>query len=244
MNNLGIVIAEERFARRAHTQAFLKLFRAAVRDPRHLWREALHMILFLLEQAFRNKQGHHHIFMPQRLETPIEVIADILPQRRAVRSHHHAAAHAGIGGKLRFLHNVRIPLGEIFLHGGNFLHHFLLLCHLPKNRLSRDFNMKLLVNLIIVIPGGFFKFFRRGRQRLSETTAQAIQKRALHLHCEARVPICHRSLYLSFGFAKKDTNSPLIIAAVMPAAPAVNGPVSTPSKPWLATASFVPFANR
>ena len=57
MNNLGIVIAEERFARRAHTQAFLKLFRAAVRDPRHLWREALHMILFLLEQAFRNNRG-------------------------------------------------------------------------------------------------------------------------------------------------------------------------------------------
>ena len=49
--------------------------------------------------------------------------------------------------------------------------------------------------------------------------------------------------YLLFGFAKKETTSPDSTAAVIPAEPAHNGPVRTPSNPFSRIASLVPFTR-
>ena len=46
------MLAEDGFGGGTDAQPLLELFLTAVGDPGHLRREALHMILFLLQQAF------------------------------------------------------------------------------------------------------------------------------------------------------------------------------------------------
>ena len=130
MDDIRIVLAEQRLGGRAHAKALLELFAAAVGDPRHLRRKALDMILFLLQKAFGDEHGHTDILVPRLLEHTVQNVLDILPDRIRIRADDHAALHTGIAHKLRFFHDVGIPLGEIVLHRGDGLHHLLVLCHM------------------------------------------------------------------------------------------------------------------
>ena len=51
---------------------------------------------------------------------------------------------------------------------------------------------------------------------------------------------CSFLFYFDFGFVRNDTTTPDSIAAVIPAAPALNGPVKIPSQPYSLIACFVP----
>jgi len=49
--------------------------------------------------------------------------------------------------------------------------------------------------------------------------------------------------HLAFGLPKNEATIPQITAAIIPAAPAVNGPVNTPKSPSFSIAVFVPSAS-
>ena len=129
VDDVGIVLAEQRFAGGAHAQALLQLFLAAHGDPCHLGGEALYVVLFLLQQAFRDEHGHIDVLVAGGLEHPVEDMLDILPDGIAVGADDHAAADAAVIDQLGLFNDVGIPLCEIVLHRGDFGYHFLLICH-------------------------------------------------------------------------------------------------------------------
>ena len=90
------MVAEKRLGGRAHAEAFLKFFFAAVRYPRNLGGKPFDMVLFFLKQTFGDKHRHHDVLMTECLETRVKVVAYVLPQRCAVGANNHTAAHAGI----------------------------------------------------------------------------------------------------------------------------------------------------
>ena len=57
------VIAEQRLARGPYAESFGKLLRTAVGNPGALRREALDMVLFLLQQALRDQHGHRDVLV-------------------------------------------------------------------------------------------------------------------------------------------------------------------------------------
>ena len=63
------------------------------------------------------------------LNALVQFIAVILPDRISGRFDNHAALYTGVIRKLCFLYDVRIPLGEIFIHRCDGFYHFLFLCH-------------------------------------------------------------------------------------------------------------------
>ena len=130
VDDVGVVLAEQRFRRGAHAQALRQRLAAAVGHPGHLGCEALHVVFFLLQKAFRDEQGHIDVFMSQRLEALVHLLLDQLPDGVAVGADDHAALDAGIVDQVRLFDHVRIPLGEILLHGGDRLYHFfVVVCH-------------------------------------------------------------------------------------------------------------------
>ena len=130
---LGIHGAEDRLARGAHGQALLQLLAAALGHPRHLRREALHVLGLLEQQAFGDEHGHIHVFMPGVLEAAVELLLDALPDGEAVGADDHAAANRRVVNQLALENHVGIPLGEIHVARGDVLHEALLLfgvlCH-------------------------------------------------------------------------------------------------------------------
>ena len=165
MDDLGVVVAKHRFGCRAHAQPLGQLLLAAVGDPRHFGSKAFHMVFFALQQAFRNKKRHHDVFMPQRLEPRVQIVADILPQRRRVRAHDHAAAHAAIRRQLGFFDHIGIPLGKILVHRGDgFYHLFVFVAHNLRSRLSCWFTDLFILPLNKRHFNRLLQFFIRRRQ--------------------------------------------------------------------------------
>jgi hypothetical protein len=64
MYPLGIHGAYDGLAGGAYGKALRKLFVAAVRDPRHLGREALHMLGLLEQQALRYEKRKYALTCP------------------------------------------------------------------------------------------------------------------------------------------------------------------------------------
>ena len=138
VDNLLIVLAEQSLAGGAHKQALGQLLAAALGDHGALGGKALHVVLFLLQQAFGDEHGHVHVLHAQLFKAPVQVRLHVFPQGIAVGLDDHAALHAGIVHQLGLFHHVGVPLGEVFLHGGDVLHHLFLLCH-KKQVLSGRF---------------------------------------------------------------------------------------------------------
>ena len=129
MYHMAPVIAEQRLRGRADAQTLRQLLAAADRDPRALRREALDVILFLLQQALRDEHGHGDVGVPVALEHAVEDLLDILPNRVAVGAHDVAALDSGIIDKLRLGAHVGEPLGEVLLHVG-YLFYLLVFRHI------------------------------------------------------------------------------------------------------------------
>ena len=126
---MGEMVAEQRLAGGAHAEAVLQRLGAAHRHPGHLGGKALHMVFFLLQQAFGDEQRHGYVLVPCGLKARVQQMHDVFPDGIAVRPQNDAALDGGIIHQLCFQADVGIPLGEIFVDGGDGLHHFFVLAH-------------------------------------------------------------------------------------------------------------------
>ena len=121
VHDVAPVLAKERLGRRAHAQALRQLLAAAHRDPRALGREALDVILLLLQQALGDQHRHGHVLVPGRLELAVEDLLDVLPDGVAIRAQDEQTLDAGIIHELRLDAHVGEPLGEVNFHIGDLL---------------------------------------------------------------------------------------------------------------------------
>ena len=122
------MVAEKRLGGRADAQALGQLLGAADRDPRALGGKALDVVLFLLQQAFRDEHRHRDVLVAAVLEHPVKLLLNILPNGIAVRTQDEQSLYAGIIDELRLGANVGEPLGKVLLHIG-YLFNFLLFRH-------------------------------------------------------------------------------------------------------------------
>ena len=90
-------------------------------DHRQLGREALHVFLLLLEEGHGDEDGEGRVDVTGLLEAAVERGGHVFPQRPAVRSHDHAAAHGGVIGQLGLEHELVVPFGEVLSAGGKFI---------------------------------------------------------------------------------------------------------------------------
>ena len=118
MDYVGVVLAEKRLGSRSYAKALLKLFLSAVGDPRDLGSKALDMLLFLIEEAFRDEHRHADVFVSELLEACVKDSLNVFPYRVAVGADNHAALYACVLDKLRFLDYVGVPLCKILAHRG------------------------------------------------------------------------------------------------------------------------------
>ena len=130
VQHTGPVIAEHGLAGGANRQTLFQLVRAAHRDPRHLRREAIDQLAFLLQQALRDQYGHRHVLVAGGLEAGIHVFLDQLPDGLTVGAQDDEALDAGILDQLCLDADVGIPLCEVLLLTGDRLYElFVVFCH-------------------------------------------------------------------------------------------------------------------
>ena len=91
--------------------------------------KTFYMVFLFLEQTFRNKHWHINIFNTCCLETFIQFMLDIFPDRITCRFNCHATFNACITNQTCFDNNVCIPLRKIFAHGCNLTNLLLFFCH-------------------------------------------------------------------------------------------------------------------
>ena len=107
LDPLRVQRADDHLGRRTHDERLGELFVAALRDPGHLRREPLDVLLLLHQQAGRNEQREVGVDVAGRLEAPVERLLNQLPDRVAVRANRHAALDRGVVGQLRTPHHVQ-----------------------------------------------------------------------------------------------------------------------------------------
>ena len=129
MNILCIKIAEQSFRGRTYTHPLLQRIQTAMSYPGYLRGKAFHMILFLLKQAFRDKQRHIYVLHTCLLKTAIQLLLNIFPNCIASWLNYHTALYTCIVTQLCFLHHIGIPLGKIYVHRCDGFYQFLFLCH-------------------------------------------------------------------------------------------------------------------
>ena len=129
VEHLGKMIAEHGLGGGAEGQTLLQLLAAAVGDPGHLGGEALDQLALLLQQALGDQHRHCHVLMPGLLELRVHQALDVLPDGIAIGAQNHKALDAGIVHQLRLQADIRIPLGEILLHGSDRVHFSLIFGH-------------------------------------------------------------------------------------------------------------------
>ena len=125
----GIEIRKQRLRRRPHAHALFQLLGAPMCHPGNLRREALDMILLLLEQALRNQARQVDILHSGLLEPAVQLILDVLPDRVSRRLDHHESLQLCVPGQICLLDYVRIPLGKVFLHRSDLFDKLLLIRH-------------------------------------------------------------------------------------------------------------------
>ena len=70
-----------------------------------------------------------HVHMAGLFELRVHVLLDVFPDGIAIRSQDQKALHGRIVHQLRLQADIRIPLGEILLHGSDRFHISLILSH-------------------------------------------------------------------------------------------------------------------
>ena len=117
LNPLRPHVPDDGFGCWANDQGLGQLLAAADGDDRKLRRETFHMMLFFIYEAARNEHGERDVLVAGGFEATVERLSDVFPQRPAVRTHDHTAAHRGVVGKLSFQDELVVPLREIFCAG-------------------------------------------------------------------------------------------------------------------------------
>ena len=128
LQHIGEVLTEQGLRGRTDGIPLLQPLTAAHGNPCALRCEALHMVLFLLQKAFRNQQRHVHILDTLLLKFLIQHILDILPNGIAIRTINKHTFDRGVVDKLGLFAYIGEPLGKVHFHIGNF-GNFLFFCH-------------------------------------------------------------------------------------------------------------------
>ena len=130
VQHAGPVVTEHGLAGGTHRQALFQLVRAAHRDPRHLRREAIDQLAFLLQQALGDQHGHGHVLVAGCLEPGIHVLLDQLPDGLTVGAQDDETLHAGVLHQFCLHADVGVPLCKVFFLAGDRLHKLLVVfCH-------------------------------------------------------------------------------------------------------------------
>ena len=123
------MVAEQGLGGRTDAQAFLQLFGAAVGDPRYFGSKTFYMVLFLLEQAFRDEQRHCHVLVTGLFKFRIQDALDVFPDCIAVWTDDHTAFDRRIVAQLCFFDDVGIPFCKVDVHRGDVIDHLFIVCH-------------------------------------------------------------------------------------------------------------------
>ena len=133
VDDVGVVLAEERLGGGPDAQPVLQLLAAAHGDPGALGGEALHVVLLFLEQALRDQHRQVHVLVARLLELRVQHVLDVLPDGVAVGPVDEHALDGGVVDQLRLAAHVGVPLGEVHVPGGDGVHLSLILCHSLSN---------------------------------------------------------------------------------------------------------------
>ncbi|MPM40584.1 hypothetical protein SDC9_87228 [bioreactor metagenome] len=130
VDDFGVMLAEQGLGGGADAQALLQRLAAAEGDPGALGREALHVVLLLLQQRLGNQQGEIDVFVAGLFKPAVQPGLDILPQGVSIGAKDEKPLHAGIFNQLGLLAHVGVPFAEVLLHVGDLFNLlFIVLCH-------------------------------------------------------------------------------------------------------------------
>ena len=88
-----------------------KFLASRVRDDRHLWRKAFHMLCFTAEKALGNQEWKVHVTVAGLLDSVIKLALHHLPDCIAIGLKDNTALHhLGDLGHIGLAHNVEVPL--------------------------------------------------------------------------------------------------------------------------------------
>ena len=86
-----------------------------MRDDRQLGGEALDVLGLLVQQLLGDEQGEVDVLVARRLETIVQCLLDVLPDRIAVRLDDHRALGQTVLGHAGLLDDLLVPGGEVVL---------------------------------------------------------------------------------------------------------------------------------
>ena len=76
-----------------------------------------------LDARFK-RLGHENVYMPmfipESLESIIKILLDVFPDSISVGADDHTSLNAGVVDKVCLFNDICVPLGEVFVHRGNF----------------------------------------------------------------------------------------------------------------------------
>ena len=124
LDHVAEMLTEQRLRRRTDAKPLLKLVAAAHRDPRALRREALDVILLLLQQGFRDQHRHINVLCAGLFEFGVHQALDVLPDGIAIGTVDKHALDGGIVDQLGLFAHIGVPLGKVDLHVGDLLNLF------------------------------------------------------------------------------------------------------------------------
>ena len=128
-DDIFVVVAEQGLGGWTDAQAFLQLFGAAVGDPCYFGSKTFYMVLFLLEQAFRDEQRHCHVLVTGLFKFRIQDALDVFPDCIAVWTDDHTAFDRRIVAQFCFFDDVGIPFCKVDVHRGDVIDHLFIVCH-------------------------------------------------------------------------------------------------------------------
>src|SRR6267154_2732821 len=130
-------MTNDSFGSGADDQRFGQLFAAADSDHGKFGRKSLDVVLFFVDKAARDQQRKCYVLVSSSLESPVQRLLDIFPERPTVRPDDHAAADRRIVGELRFQDQLVVPLGEILGAGGELFFSHAAICPVSLGSMTR-----------------------------------------------------------------------------------------------------------
>src|SRR5215469_12816645 len=104
-------MSDDGFGSGTNDERFGQLLAAADGYNGQFGREAFDVMLFLLDEALGDEQRKGDVLVAGGLETAVECLLDVFPERPAVGTDDHAAANGSVVGQLRFQDQLVVPLG-------------------------------------------------------------------------------------------------------------------------------------
>ena len=120
LHPLGHELADDRFRCRTNYDWLFKFLATSNSDDCEFGAEPFNMLSFTLEVTLRDEQREIGVLGPGALDAAIDLGLHLFPDRIAVGTDDHRAAHRTVIGQFRLGNDVLVPAREIFgLRGEN-----------------------------------------------------------------------------------------------------------------------------